>query len=314
MGEMVLCNICNGATTPIQVKEQMLGMGEYFQYYQCKECGHTHLDDLPADLGKYYNTKEYYSFNNNNSFEDQRRKSIKTILRNISLSLHLKNGIGYSAALRAFLSIKKNIPKGSRVLDYGCGAGHFVKELNSIGYNNARGFDPFLPEDIYLNNVLYLTNNLSLLNTSGWDIITLNHVFEHLLNPVKELSQLKELLTPGGKLLLRFPVIDSYAFEKYRENWVQFDAPRHINLFTRKSIRLAVEKAGGLKLINMYDDSFHFQFTGSELYLKNLSLQPQNNNRKKRLLSLKTYQYHFKAKDLNKQHKGDQIVVILERI
>ena len=64
----------------------------------------------------------------------------------------------------------------------------------------------------------------------------------------------------------------------------------------------------------MYDDSFHFQFTGSELYLKNLSLRPENNNRKKRFLSLSTYRYHFLAKKLNKQNKGDQMTIILEKI
>jgi hypothetical protein len=56
----------------------------------------------------------------------------------------------------------------------------------------------------------------------------------------------------------------------------------------------------------MYDDSYHFQFTGSELYLKHLSLKEANNSRIKRLLSLKTYQYHFMAKKLNKQKKGDR--------
>jgi SAM-dependent methyltransferase len=294
---MVLCNICGGATTPIQVKEQMLGMGEYFRYNQCIECGHTHLDHLPEDLDKYYNTNEYYSFNDENSFAGQPKK----------------RRLKFAAALKAFLSIKKNIPKDSDVLDYGCGAGHFVKELKELGYSNARGFDPFLPKDIYLDQQLYLTSNINALGIPHWDIITLNHVFEHLADPIKELVELRQLLKTGGKLLLRFPVIDSYAFKKYQANWVQFDAPRHINLFTRKSIRLAVEKAGGFNIVKIYDDSFHFQFTGSELYLKNLSLQPQHNNRKKRLLSFKTYFYHFWAKKLNQQHKGDQVVIILER-
>jgi 2-polyprenyl-3-methyl-5-hydroxy-6-metoxy-1,4-benzoquinol methylase len=309
---MVMCNICGGPTVPIKVKEQMLGMNELFTYYQCQNRGHTHLHELPSDLSKYYDTKEYYSFKKEESFADTKKKNFKTILKKISLSLRLKNGIGYSAALKAFLSID-GIKKDDEILDYGCGSGHFVKELNTIGYINARGFDPFLPENIYYNNELYLTNQLSLLNIKAWDVITLNHVFEHLVDPITVLTNLRSLLKLNGKLLLRFPIIDSYAFEKYKENWVQFDAPRHANLFTRKSIQIAVEKATGFKIENIYDDSFHFQFTGSELYLKKLSLQPQNNNRKKRLLSPKTYQYHFFAKKLNKQNKGDQLVVILER-
>jgi len=282
----------------------MLGLNEWFSYYQCKVCRHTHQENIPGNIARYYDTKEYYSFNDADSFTAAAKDSSKSILKKI---------LGRTAAFKAFKKIKE-VKKDSAILDYGCGAGHFVKELNDSGYSNARGFDPFLAENIQYKNEWYLVNDLSLLKKKVWDVVTLNHVFEHLENPIQVLRSLQELLPTGGKLLLRFPVIDSYAFEKYKENWVQFDAPRHINLFTRKSIRIAVEKAGNYKIENIYDDSFHFQFTGSELYLKKLSLKPRDNNRKKRLLSFKTYQYHFLAKKLNKQNKGDQLVVILERI
>lgn len=312
---MTICNICGGKTKKIEVKEQMLGLHEIFQYNQCIECGHAHLNNSPENIEKYYNSKEYYSFSSKNSFIDEalNKPSFKTKLRKILLLLNIKKNILFSAPLKALLSIK-GVSKTQKILDYGCGAGQFVKELIENGFENARGYDLYLPENIEINGEVYLSNNLSNLKNNSWDIITLNHVFEHVPDPIELLKDLKKIMAPGGKLLLRFPVIDSFAFEKYRENWVQFDAPRHVNLFTRKSIQLVVQKAGGFKIQNLYDDSFHFQFTGSELYLKNLSLNPEDNSRKKRLLSLDTYRYHFLAKKLNKERKGDQIVVILESI
>ena len=312
---MTICNICGGETKKIEVKEQMLGLHEIFQYNQCIECGHAHLNNSPENIEKYYNSKEYYSFSSKNSFIDEalNKPSFKTKLRKILLLLNIKKNILFSAPLKALLSIK-GVSKTQKILDYGCGAGQFVKELIENGFENARGYDLYLPENIEINGEVYLSNNLSNLKNNSWDIITLNHVFEHVPDPIELLKDLKKIMAPGGKLLLRFPVIDSFAFEKYRENWVQFDAPRHVNLFTRKSIQLVVQKAGGFKIQNLYDDSFHFQFTGSELYLKNLSLNPEDNSRKKRLLSLDTYRYHFLAKKLNKERKGDQIVVILESI
>ena len=308
---MVQCNICGGATTIIEVKEQMMGLKEKFIYYQCIVCGHTHLQPIPADMGKYYDSKEYYSFKTSNSFAASGEKNIKLTLKKILLNLGLKKGFLFSSALQAVLSVKE-INRQSNILDYGCGAGQFVEELNSLGFTHTKGYDPFLPGDVSNNGEFYLTNNLASLKTKHWDVITLNHVFEHLQHPVQVLQQLKQLLSSKGKLILRFPIIDSFAFQKYRDNWVQFDAPRHLNLFTRKSIRTAVEKAGGFAIVSMYDDSFHFQFTGSELYLKNLSLHPENNNRKKRFLSFSTYRYHFLAKKLNRQNKGDQMTIILE--
>lgn len=291
----------------------MLGLHEIFNYHQCIDCGHAHLSPAPENMNKYYNTGEYYSFRNKSGLAETGVKNIRRFFQQRLLSLNIKKSFLFSSALKSLLSIK-GLGKHASILDYGCGAGHFVHELKSIGFSNASGFDPYLPGSTSENEEIYLTNDLNTLKNACWDIITLNHVFEHLERPVAVLQALSELLCLQGKLLLRFPIIDSFAFEKYKENWVQFDAPRHLNLFTRKSIRLAVEKSGKYKIVDMYDDSYHFQFTGSELYLKKLTLNPKNNSRLKRLLSFKTYQYHFLAKKLNKEKRGDQMVIILERI
>jgi SAM-dependent methyltransferase len=311
---MTECTICGGATTPIEVQERMLDIGETFIYNQCSNCGHTHINDIPSDLAKYYNSREYYSFSNQKSFAavSNKKAALKMIVKKIFLSLGIKKNILYSAALKAILSVK-NINRRMYILDYGCGSGHFVKELTDLGFMNTRGYDLFLPENVSTNGELYLSNDISLFKNKTWDIITLNHVFEHVHDPVQTLKEIKRIMPAGGRLLLRFPVIDSFAFEKYREHWVQFDAPRHINLFTRKSIHMAIELAGGYRLEKLYDDSFHFQFTGSELYLKQLTLKPKDNSFRKRLFSPDTYKYHFLAKRLNRQNKGDQIVLILEK-
>ena len=306
------CNICGGFTNMLEVREQMMGLNEAFIYQQCINCGHTQLETIPQNISRYYDTKQYYSFKKDSGLS-KLIKATKQICKRVLVSLNVKKSLLYSSALQSVLSID-DVNKQSLILDYGCGAGQFVKELQQIGFNDTKGFDPYLPASLNDWKLAGLTNNYTTLQATNWDIITLNHVFEHLENPIEILQDLNKLLCTKGKLILRFPIIDSFAFEKYRENWVQFDAPRHINLFTRKSIQIAVEKAGNYKTMAMYDDSFHFQFTGSELYLKKLSLSPKHNNQLKRLLSFKTYQYHFKAKQLNKQNKGDQMVIILEKV
>lgn len=307
MLKKIFCNICGGETTAIQVKEQMLGLNERFIYYSCTNCGHTHLNDIPESIGKYYNTNNYYSFK-----KPSANSRIISTCKKILLKFNLVDNIFFSRSMKAFLKTKR-AQENLKILDYGCGSGYFVDELHSLGFKQAMGFDPFLPANKFNEKGIYLSNDIELLGEKKWDLLTLNHVFEHLTDPIQTLKNLNELLNPKGLLILRFPVIDSYAFEKYKENWVQFDAPRHLNIFTRKSIKIAVEKATGFKNVNIYDDSFHFQFTGSDLYIKNLSLSSTNNNRRKRLLSFSSYKYHFLAKKLNRLNKGDQIVVVLEK-
>jgi len=306
------CNICSASTTNIIVKEQMMGLHESFTYAQCTECGHTHLTNIPEKMNKYYSEDIYYSFTNTNNIFFRIIEKMINFLNKISLQIRLKNNFTFSSPLKAILSIKA-INKKLRILDYGCGAGQFISELRTLGFQNSYGYDPFLTNNEYKNGEIYLSNKLELMRFKKWDVIILNHVFEHLDNPIEKLDELSELIDRNGKLILRFPVIDSFAFEKYRENWVQFDAPRHINLFTRKSIKSVIGNSKKYKLISLYDDSYHFQFSGSELYLKKLSLSTRNNNRLKRYFSSSTYKYHFMAKRLNKLNKGDQIVVILEK-
>jgi SAM-dependent methyltransferase len=266
-------------------------------------------------MEKYYDSKEYYSFRDKNSFAttDGVKAKLKRTIKKIALFLGSKKSGFYSAALRAFLS-SGNTDIGMNILDYGCGSGHFMKELKDMGFLNVKGYDPFLPKNVFINNELYLSNDISSFKNELWDVVTLNHAFEHVYSPIETLREIYEIMPQGGKLIMCFPVIDSYAFEIYRENWVQFDAPRHINLFTRKSFRMLIEQMGEFEIEQMYDNSFHFQFTGSNLYVKGLKLDSEHNSFQKRLFSPSAYRYHFLAKKLNRQNKGDQIVVTLRKM
>lgn len=174
------------------------------------------------------------------------------------------------------------------------------------------GFDAYLPEEIIKDSKLPIGNDIEKLKGKAWEAITINHTLEHVKDPMGLLRELKDTLMPrDGKILIRIPVIDSEAFKRYGTNWVQFDAPRHINLFSRKSIIIAIKKAG-LEVEKMYDDSNHFGFTGSERYKKGLSLK--SNTFIKRLLNPNTYKYTILSRQLNKVNQGDQIVLIVKEV
>lgn len=301
------CVVCDYPTIPVRVKERMMGTNEIFTYYQCIRCAHTYLHPVPDSMDKYYDPKEYYSFQDNDGLlADIIRNSIAWINR-ASLHLGIKKSPLYSASLLALLRIP-GLEKNAHILDFGCGSGKLVKELKSLGFFNSKGYDYFLPAEETENGEPFLTSNIARYKDK-WGVITLNHVFEHLEPPVLLLQEIMKMLRPNGKVILRFPLIDSYAYSKYQSRWVQFDAPRHINLFTRQSINDIIEQAGGI-VLEAYDDSNHFQFTGSDLYMKDKTMK--DNGRLKRLLSPKTYSYHFLAKRLNKQKRGDQMVIILK--
>ncbi len=82
-----------------------------------------------------------------------------------------------------------------------------------------------------------------------YDVISLTHVIEHLVDPVEVIRRCKSLLRPLGVIFVTAPhrpigwrdgETDITVWEKYSYNHV----PAHIQYFSKKSMRKLSEKAG----------------------------------------------------------------------
>lgn len=69
-----------------------------------------------------------------------------------------------------------------------------------------------------------------------FDVIILNHVLEHLSNPLEKLSSLRQLLTPDGIVYLGVPHMDVFGY------WQLQNA--HLYYFTRRTLVHYAAKAG----------------------------------------------------------------------
>ena len=72
----------------------------------------------------------------------------------------------------------------------------------------------------------------------------MNHVFEHVHNPIDLLQECLNLLTHQGVLSLVTPNIDSHGHEKFWADWFPLEAPRHLFLYSPVSLKLALQSAG----------------------------------------------------------------------
>lgn len=82
------------------------------------------------------------------------------------------------------------------------------------------------------------------LGREQFNVITMNHVIEHLHEPVATLRFCYQLLKPGGWLWIETPNLNSQDHARYRANWLHLDPPRHLVLFTRSSLQKALQEAG----------------------------------------------------------------------
>ena len=156
----------------------------------------------------------------------------------------------------------------SSILDVGSGVGNLIMEMREYGFQHLTGVDPFIAQDIDNNGVKVLKRNLQ--DVEGqYDLVMLHHSFEHMANPAEVFDKLSGLVQQDGRILIRIPVADCQAWEKYGINWVELDPPRHFFLHTKKSIDILAQGAG-LQVEAVIYDSSNFEIIGSEKWSRDI--------------------------------------------
>lgn len=299
-----ICKICgNENNHPFQAKELMLGLHTEFTYYECNSCGCIQIDTIPDNISDYY-PKDYLSFSSVAS--NKKITGIKRYLKSALINHYLGNDFNLLGGLLSLIFKNpfpflegSSIDTNSKIIDIGCGTGKLLLKMQNNGFNNLEGIDLFIDDNFEYNNIIIKKQDLFHI-TKKYDLIMLNHSFEHMEEPEKVLKQLKSCLTSNGTILIRIPVANSHAWRKYGINWVQLDAPRHFFLHTIKSMSILCKNAD-LNLKNIVFESSAFQFTESEKYLRGLSFNSSNKIFSKKQLN----EFQKKAKSLNDINDGD---------
>ena len=138
--------------------------------------------------------------------------------------------------------------QGGRILDVGCGVGFFIKEAQKVGYVcDGIEFSSAAAEagkkKLGLNIVCANFLNYPI-PPSTYDIVTLWHVFEHLYEPLKVLSKIKEILVPGGLLVIAVPNFSSIQSKIFKKRWYHLTVPRHLYHYSDVSLKKLVMQSG----------------------------------------------------------------------
>lgn len=142
------------------------------------------------------------------------------------------------------------LPVGKRLLDVGCGAGWFLHIAKNLGAVE-QGIEPSghaakVAQERGL-RVYHGTLEAYVANEAGqleFDIITANHVLEHVPEPVETPQFMKEMLAPGGFIWIAVPNAGYPICRALKGRWHSSDLPYHLMQFTPKSIAEAGERAG----------------------------------------------------------------------
>jgi len=111
--------------------------------------------------------------------------------------------------------IENNIKVGNKVLDAGCGEGSQLiwlakkhPDINFFGADISKiGIEMAQKKSQQLNNIIWQKADLEGIPfpENFFDLIYSQSTFEHIFNFKKALQELKRILKPGGKLIIRVP-------------------------------------------------------------------------------------------------------------
>ncbi len=264
------CPVC-GSVERIRMHEtlgdRIFGAPGQWTLWQCERCGTGWLDPRPgrASIGHAYT--EYLTHSVSEAAIRLARPGILQGVKERANHAFLNHALGYELdptlplpMARLILRRKRqrqtlhrirHLPSPgktpARVLDIGSGNGAFLLIARNLGYE-ATGLEPD-PRAVSLSREHGSTvHEGSLphpaLPREHYDHITLAHVVEHLHDPVATLRACLALLRPGGRLWVQTPNLDGPGHRYWGRDWRGLEPPRHLVLFTPRSLRQALGEAG----------------------------------------------------------------------
>jgi SAM-dependent methyltransferase len=136
---------------------------------------------------------------------------------------------------------------GKRLLEIGCSYGFFLAHARKQGWD-VTGIELNRAAAAVGRNELSLDIHTGTLENTRlsppYDVITAFHVIEHLVDPLRFLTQCESLLRDDGILMLKTPNVGSWVAKKAGEYWAWHCPPAHIHLFTPEAMHLAATKSG----------------------------------------------------------------------
>ncbi|WP_215225492.1 class I SAM-dependent methyltransferase [Echinicola shivajiensis] len=225
------CPLCQSGLfiNHLVVKDHSVSQ-ESFTICKCNNCNFLFTNPRPDQkhIGDYYKSEDYISHT------DKSTNLVNFIYKQVR-KFTLKQKVNW---------INKYSNKKGRLLDFGCGTGHFLNQAKEDGWQ-CIGHEP--SEDaatIASNNFnlcIYHTPQ-ELTKEKKFDAITLFHVLEHVHDLRGTMDLLLNRLKKRGTLYLAVPNYDSYDSKLFKEDWASLDVPRHLYHFTQETMQFLADE------------------------------------------------------------------------
>lgn len=231
----LICNLSNYSLLYNEIKDFEYSTYKPVDYFICNNCGLITQYPLPdINLLSTFYPSEYRNFLPQEETLFSSLKNIQFITLAKKITRYIKN-------------------KNAKILEVGPGNGNLLSAMKLKGYENLYGIDfkDNAFKDLEKKGIKTALSNIEEGNpfNEKFDVVIMNNVIEHFLNPFNVLRNLKKSLSKDGKIILITPNSNAIELLLFKNYWAGFHAPRHIYLFNDKNIRLLAQGLDFLKVI-----------------------------------------------------------------
>ncbi len=214
--------------------DRMHGLPGRFDVHVCTDCGSGLTTPLlrSDQLGSLY-PQEYVAYG----------LPAQPVLRAAATSLFRWR---YRRALRRLpLCVLRERPAG-RLLDVGSGRGDLGVVAGELGWD-VTGLEPSAAA-AGAARARGVRTEVGTLDDAvlepPYDAAVFQHSLEHVVDPCAVLVRARELLAPGGAVLVTVPNFGSWQARRFRDAWFHLDLPRHRSHLTEDGLRRLLGRAG----------------------------------------------------------------------
>jgi hypothetical protein len=223
-----VCPACGafGCGNALSIPDHEYALERHAVYVTCAACSTAFQDPMP----KEQELTSLYPVN----YHSVERGGLLTQIR-------------YDMRIRR---LKNLVQGGGAILDYGCGDGSFL--LSAAKRMPGRRFFGYeIGDRLEIQELLGGAVTLVRGSTAkllevlpACRLITMNHVIEHLPDPLGTVTQLADRLVSGGLVEGQTPAAASLEHLVFGSRWSGYHSPRHTVVFSRGGLLRLLERAG----------------------------------------------------------------------
>ncbi len=249
------CPLCGagGVVLAVDLTDRIFGCVDgVWRMRRCGNaaCGTLWLDPRPleAELGKAYAVYFTHGKSRRAAADQATARPWLRILVRLADGF-FKRWHGVKAARRRHNLLGLPTGKGRRLLEVGCGGGKrlglfrkhgWLVEGQDVDAAAVRQAQSAQGVPVHHGDLLHGLE----LPVGAYDAIVMNHVLEHVYDPVALLRVCHGLLAPGGILAMATPNALSFGLREFGRDWMGLDVPRHLQVFTSSALAETARRAG----------------------------------------------------------------------